>query len=202
MSPVSGSAGAGWLDELDDATLAGLIGAADPGALAVLYQRHRTACYRLAQRVTANDVLAEDAVQEAFTGLWDNPAAYLHQRGSVRGWLLTLTRHKAVDAVRRETAQQRLRKAHALQQAVNPPACADPVAGAWRAIQASRIGAALAALPKPQRQALLLAYSGGYTQREIAELTGVPLGTVKSRISAAARRLQAGLSDLGREIPL
>ena len=72
----------------------------DPDALAVLYQRHGAACYRLARRVTVNDALAEDAVQEAFVGLWRDPAAYVPGQGSVLNWLLGLTHHKAVDFVR------------------------------------------------------------------------------------------------------
>jgi RNA polymerase sigma factor (sigma-70 family) len=189
-------------DDLDDAGLAGLVSKRDPEALAVLYQRHGSACYRLAWRVTANQTLAEDAVQEAFTGLWREPAAYQPGRGSVRAWLLALAHHKAVDAVRRETAQQRRQDAHAAQHALDPPAAPDPAAAAWAGIRAAEVRAALAELPGPQRQALALAYFGGYTQREIAELTSVPLGTVKTRMFTAMRRLQirlAAVSSLDEE---
>src|SRR5579859_1807163 len=109
-------------DDLDDVALVELVGKSDPEALAALYRRHGLICYRLARRVTVSDVLAEDAVQETFTGLWRNPAAYLPGRGSVRSWLLGLTHHKAVDFVRRETAQQRRQHAQAAQQALDPPA--------------------------------------------------------------------------------
>ena len=197
MPDVSGSPGSNRAD-LGDAGLVDLVGKPDPDALAELYQRHGTACYRLARRITANETLAEDAVQEAFTGLWRDPAAYTPGQGSVRGWLLGLTHHKAVDLVRRETAQQRRQDAHAVQQALDPPAAApDPAAEAWAGIRAEKVRAALAELPEPQRHALALAYFGGYTQQEIAQLTGVPLGTVKTRTFAAMRRLQLRLAAMG-----
>jgi RNA polymerase sigma factor (sigma-70 family) len=175
---------------------------AEPDALALLYQRHGSACYRLALRITANQALAEDAVQEAFTGLWREPGAYSSAQGSVRSWLLALAHHKAVDLVRRETAQQRRQDAHAAQRALDPPTSPDPAAAAWAGIQADEVRAALAELPEAQRHALALAYFGGYTQREIAQLTGVPLGTVKTRMFAAMRRLQqrlAGVHSPGEE---
>jgi RNA polymerase sigma-70 factor (ECF subfamily) len=204
MHPVSRPGSAGSRDDLDDSALVQLIRATDPDALAVLYRRHGAVCYRLARRVTANDVLAEDAVQETFVGLWRDPGAYLPGQGSVRNWLLGLTHHKAVDFVRRETAQQRRQSAQAAQQALDPPAADDPAAAAWAGIQAETVRTALAELPEPQRHALALAYFGGYTQREIAQLTGAPLGTVKTRMFAAMRRLQlrlAPLDDLPGEEP-
>ncbi len=196
VHPASGTPGTNR-DNLDDAGLVELVSGRDPEALRVLYQRHGNACYRLAWRVTANQVLAEDAVQEAFTGLWRDPAAYRPGQGSVRAWLLALAHHKAVDAVRRETAQQRRQDAHAAQHALDPPPAPDPAAAAWAGIRAEKVRAALAELPGPQRQALALAYFGGYTQREIAELTGVPLGTVKTRMFNAMRRLQIRLAAVG-----
>ena len=197
MHAVSGPPGANPAD-LDDAGLVELVGEADPDALGVLYQRHGGACYQMARRITASQTLAEDAVQEAFTGFWRNPAAYTPGQGSVRSWLLGLVHHKAVDLVRRETAQQRRQDAYAVQQALDPPAVPpDPAAEAWAGIRAEKVRAALAELPEPQRHALALAYFGGYTQREIAQLTGVPLGTVKTRTFAAMRRLQQRLAAMG-----
>jgi RNA polymerase sigma factor (sigma-70 family) len=195
MHPVSRPGYAGRRDDLDDATLVQLVATPDPDALAVLYQRHGAACYRLARRVTVNDALAEDAVQEAFVGLWRDPAAYVPGQGSVLNWLLGLTHHKAVDFVRRESAQQRRQNAQAAKQALDPPPN-DPAAAAWAGIRAETVRAALSELPEPQRHALALAYFGGYTQREIAQLTGTPLGTVKTRMFTAMRRLQLRLASL------
>jgi RNA polymerase sigma-70 factor (ECF subfamily) len=180
-----------------DVTLVDLVAARDPDALATLYQRHGAACYRLARQITANATLAEDAVQEAFVGLWKSPGSYLQGRASVRSWLLSLTHHKAVDLVRRETAEQRRQNAQAVQQAVEQPAGEDPAVAAWREIQAAEVRAALLELPEAQRRALTLAYFGGYTQSQIADLTGVPLGTVKTRMFSAMRRLRLRLAPMG-----
>jgi RNA polymerase sigma-70 factor (ECF subfamily) len=141
-------------------------------------------------------MLAEDAVQEAFVGLWRNPGAYLAGRGSVRTWLLGVTHHKAVDFVRRERTQQRRQTAHAAQQVFEAPHADDPAVIAWRGMRAAEVRAAVNELPDAQRQALALAYFGGYTQSEIAELTDVPLGTVKTRMFAAMRRLRLRLAPL------
>jgi RNA polymerase sigma factor (sigma-70 family) len=194
--PVTGSAQdrAGWLE---DHALLACVGAGDDrarAALAELYRRHGTSCYRLARRVTASDVLAEDVVQEAFLALWRQPGGYRRGLGSVRGWLLSLTHHKAVDVVRREDSQRRRQDAHAAQFALDPPAGTDPAVAAWDGIRAARVRQALAELPEAQRHVLALAYFGGCTQREIAELTGLPLGTVKTRMFTAMRRLASRLS--------
>jgi len=178
---------------LDDAALVTRVGAGDHDALAVLYQRHGASCYRLARRITASDTLAEDAVQDVFTGLWRDPGGYTPSQASVRTWLLTVAHHKAVDTVRRETAQQRRQAAAAAARALDPPA-PGPADQAWAGLRAGQLRAALAALPDTQRHTLALAYYGGYTQREIAHLTGVPLGTVKTRMFTALRRLHQHLS--------
>jgi RNA polymerase sigma factor (sigma-70 family) len=194
---VSESAGEHGQEDLDDAALLNLVAVADSDALAALYRRHGTACYRLARHVTASDDLAQDAVQEAFIGMWRSPASYSPGRGSVRTWLLGLTHHKAVDSVRGETAQQRRQSAQAAQKALDPPPAAeDPAAAAWDRMRAAEVRSALTELPETQRQALALAYFGGYTQSQIAELTGVPLGTVKTRTFSAMRRLRLRLAPL------
>jgi RNA polymerase sigma factor (sigma-70 family) len=180
----------------DDGVLVSRLAAGDGEALAALYDRHGQSCYGLARKITANDTLAEDAVQEAFLGMWRTPAAYQRGRGTVRTWLLGLTHHKAVDLVRRETAQQRRQNAHAAQQAFDPPPDDDPAAAAWQGARAAEVRSALGGLPDAQREALALAYFGGYTQTEIAKLTGVPLGTVKTRTLAAMRRLRTRLGPL------
>ena len=182
-----------------DTALARLVADGDQDALAVLYQRHGPACYRLARQVTASGSLAEDAVQEAFAGLWQKPCSYLRARGSVRNWLLALTHHKAVDLVRRETAERRRMGAEADRQAVSPPG-EDPATAAWNQIVAAEVRAALRELPENQRRSLALAYFGGYTQSQIAELTGVPLGTVKTRMFTGMRRMRVLLASLAAAV--
>ncbi len=202
--PVANTAPADDRDGPDDGDLAGRLARGDTGALAELYQRHGNACYRLARQVTQNGTLAEDAVQEAFTGFWRQPAAYAPAKGSVRSWLLSLTHHKAVDLVRRETSQRRRQDAHAAQQLVEEHEN-DPAAISWQQMQAADVRKAVSELPEGQREALTLAYFGGHTQSEIAELTRVPLGTVKTRTFAAMRRLRLRLAPFaslpGEEAP-
>jgi RNA polymerase sigma factor (sigma-70 family) len=191
-------AAAGELD-LTDATVLQIAARGNADALSMLYQRHGTACYRLARQVTASSDLAEDAVQEAFLGMWRSPASYLPDRGSVRSWLLGMTHHKAVDSVRRESSQQRRQSAQAAQHALDPPpstSSQDPATIALDGLRAAEVRAALGELPDAQRQALALAYFGGYTQSQIAELTGVPLGTIKTRTFVALRRLRLRLAPL------
>jgi RNA polymerase sigma-70 factor (ECF subfamily) len=174
---------------------------ADGEALSQLYQRFGRPCYSLARRICADEGLAEDVVQEVFLTLWRDPARYEPSRGGFATWLLTLIHHKAVDAVRREsTLRRRMVAAPEAGEDWSPT----PVPGADQAamarVAAGQVRAALHRLPPEQRQVLALAYFGGHTQREIAVLTGVPLGTVKSRMFTAVQRLRAMLADqLGPE---
>lgn len=169
---------------------------ADGEALSQLYQRFGRPCYSLARRICADEGLAEDVVQEVFLTLWRDPDRYDPSRGGFATWLLTLIHHKAVDAVRREsTLRRRMVAAPEAGEDWSPT----PVPGADQAamarVAAGQVRAALHRLPPEQRQVLALAYFGGHTQREIAVLTGVPLGTVKSRMFTAVQRLRAMLAD-------
>jgi RNA polymerase sigma-70 factor (ECF subfamily) len=169
---------------------------ADGEALSQLYQRFGRPCYSLARRICADEGLAEDVVQEVFLTLWRDPDRYDPSRGGFATWLLTLIHHKAVDAVRREsTLRRRMVAAPEAGEDWSPT----PVPGADQAamarVAAGQVRAALHRLPPKQRQVLALAYFGGHTQREIAVLTGVPLGTVKSRMFTAVQRLRAMLAN-------
>jgi len=191
-----GSSAGSLAAEVDDSALVALIARRDHDALAVLYQRHGAACQRLARRITASATLADDAVQEAFVGLWRAPAGYRAERGSVRTWLLGLTHHKSVDLVRKETAEQRRQHAQAAEQALEPQVSEDPAAAVWTELRAAEVRSALTELPEVQRHALALAYFGGYTQSQIAVLTNTPLGTVKTRMFNAMQRLRLRLAPL------
>ena len=179
-----------------DVELVRRLGDADGAALAQLYQRFGRPCYSLARRICADEGLAEDVVQEVFLTLWRDPNRFDPARGGFATWLLTLIHHKAVDAVRREsTIRRRMVAAPEAGEDWSPT----PVPGADQAamarVAAGQVRAALHRLPMEQRQVLALAYFGGHTQREIAVLTGVPLGTVKSRMFTAVQRLRSLLSD-------
>lgn len=175
-----------------DAELVHRLRDADGTALSELYQRFGRLCYSLARRICADAGLAEDVVHDVFVTLWRDPWQFDPARDSVNTWLLTMTQHKAVDEVRKtSTARPEAVATDATAQA--PVAGADQVA--TTRVAACQVRAALDQLPREQRQALVGAYFSGHTQREIAAFTGVPVATVKSRMSAAVRRLQSVLTD-------
>ncbi len=167
----------------------------DSRALAEIYDAYASRCYALARRLLGDAGLAEDAVQEAFLGLWRAPERFDASRGSLATFLLTLTHRRAVDVLRREALQRRGRVASD----DGLVELASDAAGTAEQAEAQLAGAdvrrALKELPAAQREALLLAYFQGYTQREISALTGAPLGTVKTRMLAGVRALRTALSS-------
>jgi RNA polymerase sigma factor (sigma-70 family) len=167
-------------EELLDAVASG-----DDGALAALYDRFGRVAYGLAYRILRDQALAEDAVQEGFLAVWRSAQSYQRERSKAATWILTLVHRRAVDLVRREDR----RRTEALDLAQEPASeSVDEEAG----LRDRRLAvqAALQQLPDDQRQALELAYYGGYTQSELAERLGVPLGTIKSRMFAGLNRLR------------
>ena len=183
MTPVRG------YDALEDAALVALVTEGDGAALEALYHRYGRPCYALSRRILADDNLAQDVVQEVFLAVWRTAGKFDATRGGFSTWLLSMTHHKAVDAVRREENQRKRRtSAEALE--FRPSDDASPEDEVWSGLRRDRVRLALEELPVPQREALVLSYFGGYTQREIAQLTGTPLGTVKTRMLAGMRRLR------------
>ena len=180
----------------DDLELVRRLQAGDRTAVVDLYERFRRPAFALARRVLGDDTMAEDVLQDVFLSVWRDPWAYERGRGSFASWLLAVVHHKAVDAVRREESQRR-RTAQAGDELMlaEPMATRDVEEDAWSRVVAEQVRSALGALTAPQREALTLAYYGGYTQREVAALTGAPLGTVKTRMLAGMRRLK---EELGR----
>jgi RNA polymerase sigma factor (sigma-70 family) len=172
----------------------------DDAALEALYDRYVRPAFALARRITGDPVFAEEVVQEVFLALWRDPAKYDPRRGGFPSWLLAATHHKAVDAVRREQSVRSRRASLAEEADYYTAAGASdlpPVEdAAWAGLRGERVREALSALPPPQREALVLAYYAGYTQSEIAQRIGVPLGTVKTRMLAGMRRLRLLLDEV------
>ena len=183
---------------LRDGQLVELVAQQDAGALEALYDRYGRAAYSLARRILTEETVAQDVVQEVFLSLWRDARRFDAGRGTVATYLLSMTHHRAVDVVRREENLRRWRTSdERLELAPDPKArVEDEVEASERRAE---VRAAIKDLPDPQRQALLLAYFGGYTQREVAALVGVPLGTVKTRMAAGMRKMKEALSDAGRE---
>jgi RNA polymerase sigma-70 factor (ECF subfamily) len=183
---------------LRDGQLVELVAQKDAGALEALYERYGRAAYSLARRILTEETLAQDVVQEVFLSLWREAGRFDAGRGTVATYLLSMTHHRAVDVVRREENLRRWRTSdEGLELESDPKARVEDEAEASE--RRAEVRAALKDLPDAQREALLLAYFGGYTQREVAALIGVPLGTVKTRMAAGMRKMKAALQDAGRE---
>ncbi len=172
------------------------IRAGDRSAVDELYGLFGRQAFALARRILLDDGLAEDVVQEVFLSVWRNPAAFDERRAAVSSWLLAMVHHKAVDAVRREEGHRRRgRRAEDDMALSAPTATRDAEDQAVDRVVSQQVRTALGELPDAQREALALAYYGGYTQREVAALTGVPLGTVKTRMLSGMRKLRSQLTD-------
>jgi RNA polymerase sigma factor (sigma-70 family) len=168
----------------------------DPSAFEELYRRYARSAYGVALRVTAQDLIAQEVVQEAYLAVWRAPEAFDPARGAFRSFFLSLVHHRAVDAVRRE---ERIRKRADRAANLEPVADEDPaedvVEDAYLAVRRKEVRDALATLPVDQRRVLEMAYFGGMTQVKIAEELGIPVGTVKTRTLAAMRKLRAALQE-------
>lgn len=158
------------------------VGDADGAALAELYQRSGRQYSALARRICVDGGWAQDVVQEVFLTLWREPTRFDPSRGVFATWLLTLIHHRALDAVRKEsTLRRRVVAAPETDQDWSETSVPGGVAG----VAAGDVRAALHRLPVMLRQVIVLTYFGGHTQREIAVLMGIPMGTVKSRMLTA-----------------
>ena len=150
--------------------------------------------YGLALRVLRDPALAEDAAQEALLEVWTTAPRFDPQRGSARGWILTIAHRRAVDRVRREESHTtRARAAHAAVPSAaptddGPGRVVDTLHGEW---EAARVRRALTGLTELQREALSLAYWRGLTHRELAGELGIPLGTAKARVRDGLLRMRA-----------
>jgi RNA polymerase sigma factor (sigma-70 family) len=172
------------------------VGAGDEQAFRELFGRYAAVAHALAFRLVRQAQVAEEIVQEAFLAVWRNPDRYDAARGSVRSWLMGTVHHRAVDAVRREQAQRRRAEQAA---GLGPGIVEDPVDDVLAAIDLPRerrlVRTALGELPEEQREVIQRMYFDGLSQSQIAEQTGLPLGTVKSRTLLAMRRLRAHLGE-------
>ena len=177
---------------LSDEALVALVARGDEDALAELYDRVGRVAYGLALRVLRDERHAEDAVQEAFLQVWRSAATFRAERAKASTWILTLVHRRAVDLVRREERRQADPLTDDSPAGVAPEETEE---AAWLRFERERVQAALKQLPDVQREALELAYYGGFSQSELAERLGVPLGTIKSRMFAGLARMRETLGD-------
>lgn len=161
----------------------------DADALDALYVRYRRLAFALAYRVLGSPEAAEDTVQEAFLSIWRHAETYRQSRGNVRGWLLTVVRNRAIDAVRAREARP---KVGATLDDLGSLAASegDPAADTLRRVEAATVREALRSLPPEQRETVELAFFSGLSYPEVASRMGAPLGTVKSRMRLALKQLR------------
>lgn len=183
------------LAHLSDEALVALAARSDSSALAELYDRYGRIAYGLALRILRDEALAEDAVQDGFLAVWRTAARFIPERGKASAWILTLVHRRAVDVVRREER----RRAESLER-IPEPGGGSVDEDAWLRLQRGRVQDALRQLPDPQREAIELAYYGGFSQSELAERLGQPLGTIKSRMFSGLARLRELLGEPGLEM--
>ena len=165
-----------------------LVARSDEVALGALYDRYGRVAFGLARRILRDDALAEDAVQEAFLAVWRGAGRFVPERAKASTWLLTFVHRRSVDLVRREER----RRAEPLDAAGER---AEPDDAPWLRLERERVQAALRQLPDPQREAIELAYYGGFTQTELADRLGQPVGTIKSRMFSGLAKLRDLLAD-------
>jgi RNA polymerase sigma-70 factor (ECF subfamily) len=185
--------------EITDEQLMARIQAHDEVALATMYRRHTPILRTVISRVVHNESDVDDLLQEVFLEMWNRAKSYDEAKGKVLGWLVTLARRRAIDRIRRRQAYARAEERLRLEVEHEPRltrfhGVEDDVNAADRSEVFRRL---LAALPAPQREALHLAYYRGFSQREIAARTGIPLGTIKTRLELAVRKIRGGILSLG-----
>ena len=180
------------IPSLADEDVMTLVQAGDPRAFEVLFDRHSGAAFSLAYRMVGNRVTAEDISQEAFLSIWRSRLRYRSDRGSVRTWVLGIVHHRAIDALRRNLVHDRRRAtAEGLEERQEAPELTDVEVA--RRDEASQVRSAIGTLPSEQSRVVELAYFGGFTHSQIAEMLGTPIGTVKGR-------MRLGLEKLRREL--
>jgi RNA polymerase sigma-70 factor, ECF subfamily len=187
----------GDLRGLADEELMELVDAGEMRAFEVIFDRHAGAGYSLAYRMCGRRALAEDIVQEAFLSLWRSGTGYDRARGSVRSWVLSAVHNRAIDALRRTGAKAgRDVSDEGIAERLQAPEATDTEV--VRRDEARRVRSALDELPADQRQVIELAYFGGLTHSQIAEVLELPPGTVKGRMRLGLTKMRQALGEAER----
>jgi len=163
-------------------------------AFEVVFDRHATAAFSLAYRMSGRRAAAEDIVQEAFLSLWRSSRAYDPARGSVRSWVMSVVHNRAIDALRRQGARDRDVPDDGIAERLSSPDRTD--AEAERRDDARRVRTALDELPPDQRRVIELAFFGGFTHTQIAEMLDLPPGTVKGRMRLGLTKMRTVLGEV------
>jgi RNA polymerase sigma-70 factor, ECF subfamily len=183
------------VERLADEDLMPLIAQRDPEAFEVFYDRHGGAAYSLAYRIVGEASAAEDVTQEAFISIWRSGARYDRTRGSVRSWTLGIVRNRAIDALRRTAGKAPMLDFDDEMILEQRPSGDRTDEEAIRRDEARELRGVLRELPDEQSKVIQLAYFGGFSHSEIAEVLGMPLGTVKGRMRLGMEKIRAQLAE-------
>jgi RNA polymerase sigma-70 factor, ECF subfamily len=182
------------LRSLADEDVMQLVRRGDARAFEVIYERHSSAAFSLAYRMMGTRAGAEDVTQDAFLSLWRSGARYDRARGSVRTWVLGIVHHRAIDALRRATVHDRRRAGdEGIEERFEAAERTDVEAA--RREEAGTVRSALSSLPADQSQVIELAYFGGFTHTEIADMLDAPVGTVKGRMRLGLKKMKSQLGE-------
>ncbi len=179
---------------LADEDLMDLVGNGEARAFEVIFDRHSGPAFSLAYRMCGRRAMAEDVVQEAFLSLWRSGARYDRRRGSVRTWVLGVVHNRAIDAFRRGVVRESRNVSDDGLAELLPSTERTEVEVARRD-EASQVRGVLGELPAEQRQVIELAYFGGFTHTEIADMLALPAGTVKGRMRLGLTKMRIALGD-------
>lgn len=172
----------------------------DAQAFEVIFDRHADAAFSLAYRMCGRRPVAEDVVQDAFLSLWRSGARYDQRRGSVRSWVLSVVHHRAIDAFRRAAVKTSRDVADdGFSERMTAKERTDEEAE--RHDEALQVRGALNELPTEQRQVIELAYFGGFSHSQIADMLKLPAGTVKGRMRLGLNKMKGTLGDLAGATP-
>ena len=173
-----------------------LVQSSDPDAFEAMYDRHGPAAFSLAYRIAGDRNVAEDITQEAFISIWRSSARYQAERGSVRTWVLGIVHNRAIDALRRNTVHSKRRaSAEGLEERQEAPERERTDVEAARREEARHVRAALDDLPQEQVRVIELAYFGGFTHTQIADMLKMPVGTVKGRMRLGLEKMRRTLTE-------
>lgn len=170
--------------------------AGDVDALGEVYDQYGALAFSIALRVLGDRQKAEDVTQDAFLKLWTHAGAFDETRGSLRAWLCTMVRNRAIDSLRGRGGHE-MAELPLYETVPGSGSTADPWKAVAAQLEANAVKEAMASLPSEQRQVVELAYFGGYTHQEIAGMSRVPLGTVKGRMRLALEKLHSYLAGRG-----
>jgi RNA polymerase sigma-70 factor (ECF subfamily) len=180
---------------LADEEMMQLVQRGEPRAFELLYDRHGGAAFSLAYRMSGDRLAAEDIAQEAFLSIWRSRLRYQPERGSVRTWVLGIVHNRAIDSLRRNLVHERRRSTmEGVEEREQAPELTE--VEAVRREEARELRGVLETLPDDQRRTIELAYFGGFSQSEIAEMLDMPIGTVKGRMRLGLEKMRRALAGV------